>query len=315
MSTLSPHVYYTSTCLLYLHMPTLPPHVYSISTCLLYLHMSTLPTHVYSTSTCQLYLHMSTLHPHVNSTSICLPYLHMSILLLHIYSTSTCLLYIHMSTLSLDVYPRFTYLIQFRIHVVFKMKILLHLNPHSGCSTTEREIEFPCDESNFWCLHIFLLRHCVTWESECEWGSWKFIHSGETYESTCLFYLHMSTLPPYSPPYVYSTSTYLFTFEPSQQLLYGRAWELCSFWWIELLVFGYFSSPSLCYMRTSKRMRIMKIYSQWGNVRVHISTLPPHVYPTSTCLFYFYISILPLHVYSTSTCRPYLYMSTLALHI
>jgi len=94
----SPHVYSTSTCLLYFHMSTLLPHVYSTSTCLLYFHMSTLLPHVYSTS-------------HIYSPSTCLLYLRMSTLPAYVYSTCTYPLYIHMSTSSLYVYPSFTYLI------------------------------------------------------------------------------------------------------------------------------------------------------------------------------------------------------------
>jgi len=49
----SPHVYSTSTCLLYFHMSILLPHVYSTSTFIFYFHVSTLSAYVYSTSTCR----------------------------------------------------------------------------------------------------------------------------------------------------------------------------------------------------------------------------------------------------------------------
>jgi len=159
-------------------------------------HMSTLPPHVYSTSTCLLYLHMSTLPPHVYSTSTCWPHLYMYTLALHIQSS-------------------FEYTLNSR------MKTLLHLNSHSGCSTAERE-------------------NCIP------------------------------------------------------------------FRWIELLVFGYFSSSSLCYMRIRKRMR------NHANLFTVGKRTSPHVYSTCTCLLYLHMSTLLYHHMSTLL---YLHMSTLPPHV
>ena len=103
---------------------------------------------------------------------------------------------------------------------------------------------------------------------------------------------------------------------------------------IELLVFEYFSSRSLCYMRIRKRRRIHEnlltvgkrtslpwystcmclhhvygIYSTYVSLyHIYVSTPhlyvypPPRVYSTFTCLLY-------IHVYPISTCLPYLYIS------
>ena len=82
-----------------------------------------------------------------------------------------------------------------------------------------------------------------------------------------------------------------------------------SFWSIELLVFGYFSSRSLCYMRIRKRRRIHDILLTVGKR----TSLPS--YSTSMCLPYFHVSTLPPHVYPTSTCLLYLHMLTSSLYV
>jgi len=78
---------------------------------------------------------------------------------------------------------------------------------------------FPSDQSNFWCLDIFLLGHCVTWESESEEGFMTFYWQWENVRvyrliallcvyttSMCLHHLYVST----PPLCVYPTSTCLY---------------------------------------------------------------------------------------------------------
>jgi len=310
--------------------------------------------------------------PHLYSTSTCLPYLHMSILLLHIYSTSTCLLYIHMSTLSLYVYPSFTYLIHFRTLVEFENENTFALEPSQqllygwAC-----ELSFLLMNRTFG-VWIFFFSVIVLHENQkANEDSWKFIHSGETYESTsllylhmstlplqvystpiCLLYPHMSTLPPYVyststcllylhmstiPPHVYSTSTSLlyihmptsslyvypsFTYlihfrtlvefenentfapEPSQQLLYGWACELCFLLMNRFFgVWIFFFSVIVLHENQKANEDSWKfIHSGETYESTCLSTLPPRVYSTSTCPLYLHMSTLPPHVYTTSTC-------------
>jgi len=149
--------------------------VYPTSTCLHHLYVST-------TSTCLPPLRVY--HLYVSSTSTCIPPLRVYPSP-HVYSISTCLLYIHMST--------HLYVSTLALHS--RMKTLLHLHPHSGCSTAERENYFRS---------------------------------------------------------------------------------------IELLVFGYFSSWSLCYMRTRKRRRIHENLLTVGKR----TSLP--WYSTCMCLHHIY---------------------------
>jgi len=161
--------------------------IYPTSICLPRFHMSTPPQQIYSTSTCLPHFHMSTPHPHV-------------------YCISTCPLHFHMSTLHPRVYPSFKYLIQFRTHVEF-----------------ENENTFALASSQWllygwaWELCFLLMNRTLdVWmfffsiivlheNQKANEDSWNFIHSAETYESTCLLYLHVSTLP----LHFYSTSTCL----------------------------------------------------------------------------------------------------------
>ena len=163
------------------------PHICeSIPPLRVYPHPACLPTtpcvypppYVYSTSICLLYIHMSTPHPHVYPTSICLPFIHVSTLHPHVYSISTCPLYIHMSTLQPRVYSTSTCP---ALHIqsvsntrwIREWKHFLHLHPHSGCCTAERE-----NCVFFWSIELlvfeyFHLGHCVTRESESEGGFMK----------------------------------------------------------------------------------------------------------------------------------------------
>ena len=158
--------------------------------------------------------------PHLYSTSTCLLCLYKSTLPPYVYYTSTYLLYIHMSTSSLYVYPSFTYLIHFRTLVEFENENTFAPEPSQqllygwAC-----ELSFLLMNRTFG-VWIFFFSVIVLHENQkANEDSWKFIHSGETYESTCLstlpprvyststcpLYLHMSTLP----PHVYTTSTCL----------------------------------------------------------------------------------------------------------
>ena len=108
---------------------------------------------------------------------------------------------------------------------------------------------------------------------------------------------------------------------------------------IELLVFGYFSSRSLCYMRIRKykNVRLPHLYMSIPLVclpHLYASTPLIRVYTTYTCLYHICVSTPHLrvyqllyvsthlhmstrfiHVYYTSTCLCYLHMSTRFIHV
>ena len=88
--------------------------------------------------------------------------------------------------------------------------------------------------------------------------------------STCLLYLHMSTLP----PHVYSTSTCLLYLHIST-----------------LPPNVYNTSESLLYLHMSNLPPHVHSISKCL-LYLHISTLLPHVYYTSTCVRYLHMCIL-----------------------
>jgi hypothetical protein len=91
------------------------------------------------------------------------------------------------------------------------MKTLLHLHPHSGCSTAEHENYF--SSSGLLCLDIFFLGHCVTWESESEGGFMKIYSQWENvrvYRGIALVCVYTTSMAPSAYLWVYPTYVSLY---------------------------------------------------------------------------------------------------------